>query len=105
VTPAILKKFGKKSLRALSHEQAVQAEAVKFAVLAATTPFGEINETVVRGVLSKGRELPAHFTKLYNALHANVLSSKKGDVTVDDIRTIQVAVYAMMNCDAISEEV
>ena len=99
VTPALLNCYGKSSMRALSNEQAKQAEEVKFGVLCNIQPFEEITQEVVSAILHNGARIPPEYKTLYNGLYTQVTTSNQREPTVDEVRTIQASVYALMNTD------
>lgn len=99
IQPAILKKHGKKSMRALSSEQAQEAERVKFAILCRTEAFSEVTPEHVHEVLSAGKGVPAQAQQLHDAFQNRVMTARGGQLSVDDKRMVQVCAYAALNCD------
>lgn len=99
LTPALLQHYGKSSGRALSDEQAKQVEEIKFTVLANIDPFSDVTPEAVNAVLHSGAKLPAGYQNLYDALYRQVATNNQKEPTVDEVRTIQASVYALMNTD------
>jgi len=99
ITPALLQHYGKASGRALSDEQAKQVEEIKFAVLCNVEPYSDVTPDIVNEILHTGAKVPEEYRRLYDALYTQVAVNNKKEPTVDEVRTIQASVYALMNFD------
>lgn len=99
VTPSLLNFYGKTTMRALSNEQAKQAEEIKFAVLANLKPYEEICVDTVNTILHRGAKLPQGYKALYDSLYTQVAVANEREPTIDEVRTIQASVYALMNTE------
>jgi len=97
LTPALLTHYGKSSGRALTDEQAKQVEQIKFSVLCNLEPFAEVTAEVVNDILHSGARLPEGCQQLYDSLYTQVAVNNKREPTVDEVRTIQASVYALIN--------
>ncbi len=97
MTPAILGIYKKKNLRQLSASQALEAEVIKFGVLANILPFSEISPTGVVSLLEK--PLPIDAKALYETSLADFKNANGHEPSFDEIRNIQVSVYSTMNLE------
>lgn len=98
IVPSILDQFNKKNLRSLSSEEFSILENLKFTILSNLKPFSEIGVSQIVAIASDPTLIiPPLYSKLYNELF-NVTKKEKGsDLTVDETRNIQAAVYALLN--------
>lgn len=96
-TPAILHVFKKPNMRALSDEQAAQAEAVKFALLCSVQPYHSISTDDIHTVLASSPKVPKEHTQLYNALCKKLRATSGKELSMDDCRSLQATTYALLN--------
>lgn len=97
ITPAMLDHFGKKNLRSLSAKESESLEMFKFSILCSLDPHSDINDSVILDVSkAKNATVPSGSIKLYNRLVGKFISSHGRKPSVDDLRDIQVSVYAII---------
>ena len=97
VTPAMLGHFEKKNLRSLSAKEAETLEVFKFSILCSLDPYSQINEESILNLAQSGEtSVPNGFFELYSKLVGKFVSGSGSQPSVDDLRDIQVSVYATM---------
>ena len=97
ITPAVLDHFGKKNLRSLSAKESESLEMFKFSILCSLDPHSDINDSVILDLSkSENKSIPSGSIKLYNKLVGKFISSHGSKPSVDDLRDIQVSVYAII---------
>lgn len=94
VTPVMLEKFGKSTVRSLSESEFETVEGVKFLVLSQLEPYTEVSEEVVAGILVEQPKLEQGFAALFGKFMEK--ASAKKNLTVDNIRSIRACVYSIL---------
>ncbi len=92
LTPIILQSYGKKNQRQLTTAETEQAEKVKFGVLSHIDPMVEITNEVVKSALDSGPPI-REMANLYRQDLAILSSDTEQQVTLDDMRKLQIAAY------------
>lgn len=95
INPGILKHYGKKNMRGLSAKQCMDVEFVKFQILSNFPKNSVITAEKVRAVLASNPKLPDLFSKCYDALLASHIRNVNRPSTVEEIRSLQAATYAV----------
>lgn len=96
MTPIFLKAVKKSNLRQLTSDEFKNFEKFKFAILA-NLPEEEITEATLKEVIKKPLEIPTLMTKLLDEC-INKFKEKTNNITVEQTRKFQSAVYATYNC-------
>jgi hypothetical protein len=99
VNPVFLKYCNKTSVRALSAKQAKDLENVKFNTLCCIQPYSLINKSVIKELLAPGKLCDDKYHNVYNTLYHKALSQKGSELTMDEVRLLQVMSYASLNSD------
>ena len=97
ITPGILKHYNKKNLRSLSSSECIELESVKFNILANLKYGSEITESKISDILSSKPKTPKTFKDCYASLYSSHVNNVKREPTVDELRNIQAASYAICN--------
>tara|TARA_Y100000592_G_scaffold100659_1_gene181797 strand:- start:967 stop:3165 length:2199 start_codon:yes stop_codon:yes gene_type:complete len=95
ITPGLLKHYGKKNMRSLSSKECLNAESVKFKILANIPKHSIVDEKTVFEIVAKNTELPESFKKCYNSLMEAHSKNAGRAPTIEEIRNIQAATYAI----------
>jgi len=96
VSPAMLEHFGKKNLRSLSAKQTEQLESFKFALLCSIDPYSDINEETIRVHINNPTAISREFLSLYSSLSSDFRSKTGRNLSIDELRDIQVVVYSTL---------
>jgi hypothetical protein len=100
VSPAILSQFNKKNIRSLSNEEFSVLENLKFTILTNCKPFSEIGVSQIKAIVDDPNTIiPPLYSKLYNELYSVTKSGKGHELTIDEMRNIQAAVYSLLKSD------
>lgn len=97
ISEGILKHYGKKNMRSLSSQEALEVESVKFRVLSNIKKDSNVDENLVISTLSSGAELPKRFKTCYDKVFSQHVQNVKRQPTIEEIRNIQAATYAICN--------
>lgn len=97
LNPVMLKYFNKSNLRELSETEAANLERVRFTVLANLTPYDNIAEDKVIGLIRDKCTLPSRDKILYDKLSARAYEINERETTTEERKTIQAAVYALLH--------
>lgn len=97
LNPVMLKYFNKSNLRELSEVEAANLERVRFTVLANLTPYDDIAEDKVIGLIRDKCTLPSRDRVLYDKLSARAYEINERETTTEERKTIQAAVYALLH--------
>ncbi len=95
LSPGVLKHYGKKNLRSLSAEEALSFEHTKFRVMCSIPKNSTISEHLVAKAISLNPKVPNDVLKCYNSLMSRHISNLKRQPSLEEIRTIQSAAYAL----------
>jgi len=101
LNPLILDFYNKKNMRSLSAEETEVAERTKFAVLSKLTPFCEISPESLGSIFAEQPKLNKVYRKLSTKLTQGWIAERGKSPTVEDARSIQAIIYALMNSDSI----
>lgn len=93
VNPLILERFQKKNMRSLTNEEAAIAERIRFETLWNLTPMGEVSEATILAALQAGGVHEKVFASS-DSLIAGISKDLNRKLTLDEIRTVQAAMYA-----------
>jgi hypothetical protein len=91
LTPAFLQTFGKKNMRQLTTEQALEAENIKFGVLLNSKPYDKISEASVRDVITL--PMPEGAKAAYSTLEGDFVKIMGRAPSLDEVRQLQIDVY------------
>lgn len=94
ITPAWLDMNKKKDLRSLTTEEFEEMEQIKFAVLCSFDLYSTIDPEKVYKVLPDAK-VPSLANECYQAVYQSYISDVNQKPTIDDIREIQNAAYAL----------
>lgn len=97
VNPIMLKYYSKASLRELSEAESASLEKVRFAVLANLTPYENITEERITGLIKDKCKLSSKAKILYDKLNSRAFDINGRDTTMEERKLIQASVYALMN--------
>ena len=97
ILPGILNHYGKKDMRGLSSSECLELERVKFKVLSNVKDGSEITESYIAQILSNKPKISKMFEDCYNALYSSHVNNVKREPTIDEMRNIQAATYAICN--------
>ena len=95
VQPGLLKHYGKKNMRSLSSSEALESEKIKFAILSNCDLNSTIDEKYIAGLVSQKPALPKGLSSLYSSLHEAHVNNVKREPSIDEVRNIQAAAYAI----------
>ena len=95
VTPHMLEKYNKATVRNLSEAEFNTVEEVKFIVLSNFEPYSEITEESVGQILVSNPTIQPTFTRLFNKFVEKAVA-KKNNLTIDNIRGIRSCVYSLL---------
>ena len=96
VNPALLKQFGKESMRQLSKDESAQAERIKFRILSQMEPYEEVNEKLLAEITANNKPIPRTFSKCKEAF-VNQLRQRNGrEPNMDEMRSVNAAVYSLL---------
>jgi heterodisulfide reductase subunit B len=95
LTPGILQHYDKKTARSLTAEEFEHAERTKYIVLCCTEPFSTLNNVEVMSTLQEAPDvIPEPFRTVYSKFLSDMTD---GELSVDELRQIKAAVYALIN--------
>ena len=97
ISEGLLKHYEKKNMRSLSSVEALEIESVKFRILCSLNADSQVDEKSVISIISAGAEVPKRFKSCYDKLFAQHVKNVKRQPTIEEIRNIQAATYAI--CD------
>ena len=97
ISEGILKHYGKKNMRSLSSQEALEVESVKFRVLSNIKKSSNVDENLVISIVSSGAEVPKRFKSCYDKVFSQHVKNVKRQPTIEEIRNIQAATYAICN--------
>ncbi len=86
----ILHKYNKKNLRSLSSEESCCAEELRFSTLCAIEPLTELNSKSILSALQHNNNFDI---VKYNKFISDVRSEINRELTIDEIRDLQVSFY------------
>ena len=101
VNSKIVKFYHKNNMRSLSANETAIAEQLKFAVLSQLTPFCDVTAEVLQPLMQNNPKLSPPYNKLYKRLKHCWITGRGRTPTMDETRSIQAIVYALLNSDAI----
>ena len=84
-------------MRGLSSSECLELERVKFKVLSNVKDGSEITESYIAQILSNKPKISKMFEDCYNALYSSHVNNVKREPTIDEMRNIQAATYAICN--------
>jgi hypothetical protein len=97
VTPGILKMRQKKNVRSLTNEEVDLLEKTKFAILIKLTPFSDVTEASIQEVIKNPPlSIPTEYSQLFTSLSSKIKDKYDKELTVEDVRIIQAAVYSLL---------
>lgn len=96
IAPGVLSHYGKKNLRSLSAEQMAEFEKTKFAILCNFQPFTEVNAESIDSLLATKLVIPQRANHIEKMFIGHVRAKQDREPTTDELRTIQVATYALL---------
>lgn len=97
INPVMLKYYNKANLRELSEHESANLEKVRFAVLANLTPYDDVTEARVIGLIKDKCTLPSRDKVLYDKLSARAYEINERKTTTEERKTIQASVYALLH--------
>ena len=77
ISEGILKHYGKKNMRSLSSQQALEVESVKFRVLSNIKKSSNVDENLVISIVSSGAEVPKRFKSCYDKVFSQHVKNVK----------------------------
>lgn len=96
LNPVLLKYFNKNNLRELSDTEAIEAEKVKFTILAHLEPYSEVSKERILNMVQDKPALPSAFSALHEKFVAKAYEKKNAELTIEDRRNIQCSVYSLL---------
>jgi len=91
VSSGILKHYGKKNMRSLSSQQAIDVEHTKFRILSNITVNSSVNEESVFQILKSNPQIPEVYKKCYASLVESHIKKINRNLTVEECRKLQAA--------------
>jgi hypothetical protein len=104
VTPLYLEAAGKKSLRSLTAAQASELESAKFGVLCSLEPGAVPGDDEIRSAFASSPAPTPEASSLLDGLVREAYGSRGVSPTVEDLREMQVAAYALMSTPGEDED-
>ncbi len=95
LTPAILNKYNKKTLRSLTKDEADTAEALKLKVLCNLLPYQDIDEELVYNLLTDDIDYDLDITTAIKVLVNQFNNKNDKKPTLEELRQIQSSAYAL----------
>lgn len=89
--PLILKMYGKKDKRSLTHKEMDHAEQLKFGVLCNLAPLQRVDEQDIEQALNYN--IPADAYKMYTSWSKDISQEVDRALTLDELKRIQTSVY------------
>ncbi len=93
LNPAILTAFDKKNMRSLTTAEIKESENIKFGVLFNIQPFVEITQDKIAAAFLATDSVPKELKQAYAELYNDVLQDLGRELTLDEIRHIQIHLY------------
>lgn len=97
VTEAMVKSSKKKNVRELTNNQINILEKAKFVVLSNLKPFSNVDVETIYNIVNNKMDIPANINMLYNKMYASLLTHKNKELTIDEVRNLQMYVYSIIN--------
>jgi len=95
VNPALLAHYGKKNLRALTKQEADEAEYVKLCVLSNVLPFEDIDPGSVKNILDQNLKADASLISLIDSVNNDFVEANGRNPNLEESRQIQTSAYVL----------
>jgi hypothetical protein len=96
VNQLYLEQLGKSNMRKLTAEESNIAEKIKFDTLFGLSPMSKITDETILGAMTQG-ESPKNAYRVYNSWLHSIGNDLGRDLTMDEMRQIQVNLYSNIN--------
>jgi len=97
ITPGMLDYYKKKDVRSFTTDEFNNVERLKFIILANTPLFTTIGVSQIREMMNKEIVLPKEYSQLYSKFIGTMIAEKGKELTIDELRQAQSAIYALLN--------